>query len=357
MQKKISIAIISASANYVGGHWVQAKQIIDKLKDESSVLAIHFPIDPQFPKLFSWVKKVAYLRTIFNTALYIFLLFLKIGKFDVLHIFSASYFSFLLAPAPAVFIGRLFGKKIILNYHSGEAEDHLKRSYWIINNVFKRVDTLVVPSLYLKEVFERFGFHAVAIFNVVDLEIFAFKKRGSFKPKFLVNRSLEPMYNVSCILKAFRIIQDYYPEAELIVIGHGSEANTLKSHANDLSLKNISFAGAVGHQNMPEYFARADFFLNTSNIDNMPISILEAFASGLPVISTNAGGIPYIIEDNRNGFLVDLNDHEAVAKKAIFLLRNQEEATRLSYTAREDCEKYYSWEANREKWLKLYSVL
>ena len=225
---------------------------------------------------------------------------------------------------------------------------------WIIEKALKQVDTLVVPSLYLKNVFERFGFHAEVVFNVVDLETFRFRKRERFQPRFLVNRSLEPMYNVDCVIRAFQIIQESYPEAELVVVGSGREEIDLKNLAKDLKLKNVLFAGGVEHQKMSDYFIKEDFFLNASNIDNMPISILEAFSSGLPVISTNAGGIPYMVDDSRNGFLVNLNDHEAIAQKAIYLLNHPEVASRFAYEARRDCEKYYSWEANRDKWLNLY---
>lgn len=165
------------------------------------------------------------------------------------------------------------------------------------------------------------------------------------------------MYNVGCFLKAFRIIQDSCPEAELFVIGSGSEEKNLRRLSKELGLQNVFFTGVIEHEKMPDYLAKADFLLNASNIDNMPISILEAFSCGLPVISTNAGGIPYIVDDNRNGCLVRLNNHEAMAEKAIFLITNQAVAKQITYEAREDCEKFYSWKVNRDKWLKLYNNL
>lgn len=215
---------------------------------------------------------------------------------------------------------------------------------------------MVVPSLYLKKIFEQFGFQTEVILNVVDLETFAFKKREKFQPKFLVNRGLEPMYNVGCVLKAFQIIQDSYPEAELIVIGSGSEEKSLRKLSKELDLKNVSFTGVIEHTKMPDYLAKADFLLNASNIDNMPISILEAFSSGLPVISTEAGGIPCIIKDGENGMLVPLNDENSLAKKAIYLIENQGIARKIAEKAWENCRTKYSWEANRRKWLDLYGA-
>jgi len=351
----MKVCIIAPYPGFPGGQIIQALEIIRGFKKEG--LKVHFlPVNPPLNGAWGWFQRVKYFRTLVNTVAYFFRLFRSIKNFDILHVFSASYFSFLLAPTPAVLIGRFFGKKVILNYHSGEAEDHLKRSFRIVNKVFKKVDALVVPSLYLKKIFEQFGFQAEVIFNVVDLGTFAFKKRENFKPRFLVNRSLEPMYNVGCVLKAFKIVQDSYPEAELFVIGSGSEEKNLRKLSKELDLKNVFFTGVIEHEKIPDYLSKADFLLNASNIDNMPISILEAFSCGLPVISTNPGGIPYIIEDDRNGFLVNIDDHEAIAKKAIFLLNNPGVAIRVAWTARQDCEKFYSWEVNRDKWLKLYKV-
>jgi len=93
----------------------------------------------------------------------------------------------------------------------------------------------------------------------------------------------------------------------------------------------------VGRKSIPDYYDQSDFMLNASNIDNMPMSILEAFSSGIPVISTEAGGIPYIIRDGENGMLVSLDDDQAMAEKAIYLLENQRVAERIAEQALQDC--------------------
>jgi glycosyltransferase involved in cell wall biosynthesis len=164
------------------------------------------------------------------------------------------------------------------------------------------------------------------------------------------------MYNVACVLRAFRLIQKKYPEAELTIIGCGSQEAFLKSFSRNLKLKNVAFLGKVSWDRIAKYYRKADFMLNASNIDNLPMSILEAFSSGIPVISTAAGGIPYMIEDSVNGLVVPLDDEKAMAEKAICLLENQVLARSIAKRAREDCTKNYSWDTNRGKWLSIYGV-
>ena len=94
-------------------------------------------------------------------------------------------------------------------------------------------------------------------------------------------------------------------------------------------------------------------FLNTSSIDNMPVSIIEAFAAGLPVVTTDAGGIPYMISDRKNGHMVGVNDHEAVAERLLELVDRPEEVRRLSQIGREEVAKY-TWDSVGPQWIALY---
>jgi len=105
---------------------------------------------------------------------------------------------------------------------------------------------------------------------------------------------------------------------------------------------------------MPALCDAADVYLNASNVDNMPLSILEAFAAGLPVVTTDAGGIPYIVEHERTGLLVPMNDCEALAAQALRLLEDAEFALRLARGARAECDKY-RWAAVRGLWVEFYN--
>ena len=152
---KLRVAIVVASLRIVGGHSVQARRLLNGWAHDSEVDAWIVPINPVPPKPFDRLLRVKYLRTIVTQLCYWPLLVRELRRADVVHVFSASYSSFLLAPLPAIVIARLFGKRVLLNYHSGEAEDHLRRS-WIARTALRRhVGMNVVPSAFLKDVFKR----------------------------------------------------------------------------------------------------------------------------------------------------------------------------------------------------------
>lgn len=336
----------------MGGQAVQADDLLRRFRQDGFTVGF-LPVNPQLPGFFGKLQRVKYVRTLLTLPAYVLSLLRNVPKFDVLHLFSASYTSFLLAPAPAAIIGKLFGKRVVLNYHSGEAEDHLRKSSATIKRVLRYVDVLAVPSEYLRGVFGSFGIAATVIPNVVDMERFAYAGRVVFRPRFLVARMLEPLYNVGCVLRTFRLIQNRFPEAVLTILGNGSQEQALRQEAIALGLQNVHFAGLVERATIPQYYADHDIMLNASNIDNLPLSILEAFAAGLPVVSTEAGGIPHMITDRQSGMLVALNDCQSLAERALELLDNQEMAGAIAAAAYSECKKY-AWAAVREQWMKVY---
>jgi glycosyltransferase involved in cell wall biosynthesis len=274
----------------------------------------------------------------------------------VIHIFSASYLSFLIAPTPAILVAKLYRRKIILNYHSGEAEDHLRRWRRSTIPILKRVDAVVVPSKYLVRVFEDFGIPATAIFNIVELDKFSYRERLEIRPLFFSNRNLEPHYGVDCVLRAFAIIQRRIPEAALTIAGDGSQRSALEDLNRQLDLKQTSFLGRVEHDEMYQLYSNSDIFLNASKIDNQPLSILEAFACGLPVVTTDAGGIPDMVTNGETGFVVAVGDCEALAERAVKLLKDNSFAIVISRRALVECQRY-TWDVVCDQWLHLYHKL
>src|SRR5262245_58736790 len=124
--QKIRVLVVAPSLRILGGQAVQANYLIEHLSQEPSFEVSFLPHNPRLPGPLRLLQLIKYVRTIVTSLIYCLALALRIPKHDVIHIFSASYFSFLLAPTPAILIAKLFGKKAILNYHSGEAEDHLR---------------------------------------------------------------------------------------------------------------------------------------------------------------------------------------------------------------------------------------
>jgi L-malate glycosyltransferase len=356
LDRPVRVLIVAPSFDIVGGQSVQAANLLNYLKRESGVEVSFLPINPRLKGLIGRLQKIKYIRTVITSIAYIFTLLFRVPAYDCIHIFSASYCSFLLAPTPAILISKLFGKKVLLNYHSGEAEDHLRRWSRTALPTLRLSDVIIVPSEYLVDIFRKFNLQARAIYNTVETGHYRFRPRHPLKPVFLSNRNFQAHYNVKCVLRAFSLIQSSYSEASLIVAGDGPEAESLTMLSNELGLRNITFAGQLHPKEMRELYNRADIYLNGSEIDNMPLSILEAYACGLPVISTKAGGIPYILTHEKTGILVNLNDHKGMAESAMRLLDDEVLAERIIKNARNECLKY-DWENVRREWLSVYNEL
>jgi glycosyltransferase involved in cell wall biosynthesis len=352
----VRVLIVAPSLDILGGQAVQAARLLERLREEPTLEVSFLPINPRLPGALRALQRVKYVRTVATSLAYVATLLARVRSYDVIHVFSASYFSFILAPTPAILVAKLYGKKIVLNYRSGEASDHLARWRRSTRPVLRLVDAIVAPSGYLVDVFARFGFKARSIFNFVDTARFRFRERSPLRAVFLSNRNLEPLYNVACVLRAFALIQQRHADARLVVAGEGSQRAELESLALELNLRNVEFVGRVAHSHMNELYEAADIYLNSPNIDNMPGSIIEAYASGLPIVTTDAGGIPYILIDGATGLLIPRGDHEAMARAALGLLADEELARTLARQGHEECRKY-SWTAVRDEWLRLYREL
>src|SRR5215217_1009878 len=329
MPEPVRVLIIAASLDILGGQAVQAQRLIQRLQNEPSVEVSFLPINPRLPGVLRKLQSIKYVRTVTTSILYCLNLLRQVRKHDVVHIFSASNFSFRIAPTPAILIGRLYGKKILLNYHSGQAEAHLQRWRRSTIPILNLVDKVVVPSEFLVKVFSKFGIETSAIFNDIDLKRFEFREQVPLRPLFLSNRNLEALYGVDCILRAFALIQRQAPEAVLTVVGYGTQREALERLKSELKLRNISFTGRIDHEDIYQHYAASDIYLNASRVDNQPLSIIEAFACGLPVVTTDAGGIPYMVTDGETGFVVCVDDHEALANRALDLLTRQNTAMEM----------------------------
>jgi L-malate glycosyltransferase len=352
----VRVCILAPSIDVLGGQSRQAERLMIGLAAENSLEIGFIPHNPRFSRPLQFLQRIKYVRTVVNTLVYWITAIVRLWRYDVIHAYSASYYSYLLSVLPIILLSKLYGKKILLNYHSGEAEDHFTKWSRTAVPFIRMADLIVVPSGYLVDVFARFGLRAVAIPNVVELEVFRYRERSPTRPVFLTSRLHEPLYNVQCVLRAFAIVQRRVPEASLIVAGDGWMRPQLEALASELGLQNTRFLGRVPWGDMPDLYDAADVYLTATNIDNMPGSVIECMSCGLPVVTTDAGGVPYIVTHDETALIVPRDDHEAMATQALRLLDDDTLAVRIARNGRRECTRY-AWPAVRSAWLDAYHEL
>lgn len=348
---RLKIAVIAASLEIPGGQGIQAQALKEGLIRDGYVVSF-IPINPVFPRGMRWVRRIPILRTLLNQLLYLPYL-MGLRQVDVVHVFSASYWSFLLAPAPAIWLAHLFGKHIVLHYHSGEADDHLAHWGVLVHPWLRMVHRIVVPSEYLQNIFSQYGYRTEVIRNIVDTVRFAYRERSPLRPRLLSIRNLEPHYRVDVLIRAFALLKIRYPEATLIVAGQGSEANRLYELADSMRIDGIHFIGRIEPESVPALYDKTDIFVNAAVIDNQPVSILEAFAAGLPVVTTGTGDIAAMVLHGEAGIIVPQSDPTAVAIAIEKLIEHPDKAMRMAKRAKAEVDRY-TWPRTRTQWATIY---
>jgi glycosyltransferase involved in cell wall biosynthesis len=335
-----------------GGQAVEAQTLLTGFADDPAMQVELQPIDPRIPGA---LQRVRGIRTLVRLPVFYAGLLRRVLRADVVHVFTAAFWPFLLTTTPAILCARLLRRPVILNYRDGRARDHLK--YRAVRWVLRRATRLVFPSEFLRDVFAEYGLQGSVISNVVDLERFTFRKREPLRPVLISSRLLEELYAVENSIRAHQELRRQIPGAQLIILGDGDRRAALEALVAEEGMAGVEFVGRVAHETMGMWFDRADILVNSSRIDNMPHCLIEAFAAGIPVVTTACGGIPYIVQHERNGLLVASDDPRAMAEAARRLLDNPALARALIAAGRVDCEARYSWPAVRRQWTRLYAEL
>jgi glycosyltransferase involved in cell wall biosynthesis len=352
---RIRVAFVAPTLRYVGGQAVQADLLLRNWQGDREVTTRFIPVDSRLPYGLQWIEHVPLLRTMVREPFYVASLYRGLKSVDVAHIFSASYSSFLLAPLPAWMVARWLGKKVLINYRSGECRDHLKKST-IARHVLEKTDSIVVPSGYLVDVLSDFGLQAQIVPNIVDLSQFRYRRRRPLRPHLVCTRGFHPYYGVDVVVRAFAEVQKSYPEARLDLVGGGMLEARIRQLVRQLSLSGVHFLGVVQHKDIAESYDQGEIFVNGSNLDNMPVSVLEAFASGTPVVTTAPESMRYIVDHERTGLLSQPGDASALAQNILRVLKDPELATRVAENAFAELSRY-SWKSVHDQWLRVYEQL
>ncbi len=304
----------------------------------------------------AWAGRVPVLRAVFRLLPYLLQLWRAAGRVQVLHLFANSGWAWHLFAAPALWIARLRGTPVIVNYRGGLLDEFLTRAPGHVQRDLCRATLRVTPSPFLQRVFARHGLTAEVVPNIIDLTRFAPVPPRSFgsAPRLVVARNLEPIYDIGTAIRALVHVRRRFADATLTVAGSGPELERLQALVTNLGLDGaVRFSGRIENSAMPQLYAQADCVVNSSTVDNMPISLLEAFASGLPVVSTDAGGIPDILAHGVSGLLVPVGDAEAMGREVCRVLESPALAAGLAAAGRAEAEKY-AWPRVKALWLDAY---
>lgn len=228
---------------------------------------------------------------------------------------------------------RLFKIKYIPILHGGNLPNRIANSPKMSKLIFTNSYNNISPSGYLKFEFEKKGYQTAVIPNIIELDSYKFKVRKNLKPHLLYVRAFAEIYNPIMALHVLKELRKMHIDAKLCMIGPDRDGilEEFKRKVEALELENyVEITGVLSKENWHKKSEEFDIFINTTNIDNTPVSVIEAMALGLPVISTNVGGIPYLISHEENGLLVQKNDIAAMVEFIEELLANKHEKISLN---------------------------
>ncbi len=356
MGSSLHIGLVGPLPPPSGGMANQTLQLAKLLREEDIQVDVVQTNAAYKPK---WVGSIPVMRAFFRLVFYIINLWSVCGRVDLFHIMANSGWSWHLFTMPAVWIAKLRGVPTVINYRGGEAEKFFSQSFKYVKPTLNACSSIVVPSRFLEEVFSKRDVTTQIIANIIDLDRFnsTNNKSQQFTPHILVTRNLELIYDNETAIKAFNEILATYPKAGLTIAGTGPELENLQSLVEHLGLtQQVNFTGRVDTQQMPALYQSADIMLNPSRVDNMPNSILEALASGVPVVSTNVGGIPYMVEHDNSALLVGPEDYMAMANAIRKVLEDKQYQQNLVNSGLALVQQF-AWSEVSKHWLSLYKKL
>lgn len=316
--KGLRVALVGPLAPPAGGMALQTAQLADLLGSEGIQVQIVQTNKAYWP---AWIARVPVLRAASRFVPYVFRLWVMSRRCDVMHLMANSGWSWYLFATPAIWISHWRGTPVVVNYRGGGAGEFLARRPRFVLATLARANALIVPSGFLQNIFKTFNIQATVVPNAVNLSRFAPGAQADhgaqMAPHIIVTRNLEPIYDNESAVRALALLRKSHPQARLTLTGTGPELVRLQQLVNVLGLSTaVVFAGRLQADQMADLYRSAQLMWNPSIIDNSPNSVLEALASGVPIVSTNVGGVPYLLSNEMNGLLVEPRQPKALAKAA-----------------------------------------
>jgi glycosyltransferase involved in cell wall biosynthesis len=258
----------------------------------------------------------------------------------------------------AAVIVKFLNKKLIFTIHGGSVPDSIKNKTQQYLSLLKKADSITVPSGYIAKSLNEHSIQSELIENSISLKKYPFAPKGKLTHTLLWMRAFSDIYNPLMAVKVVAELKKKYPDIKIYMGGPdlGGLQATQKL-IEELGLQdNIEIVGFMNFQAKIKYARQASVYISTNKIDNAPVSFLEMWAMGLPVISTNVGGVPYLVNDGENGLLIEQNDYTSMAEKVSKIFENKALADKLVNNGR---TKVLNYDQNTvyEKWDKLLMTL
>jgi len=288
--------------------------------------------------------------------IYVFLRYRTKVRMVLIDTYSTSnfWYAFIMALFCQIFL-----KPYIPILRGGDLQNRLIHSKFTSNWLFSRAYKNISPSLFLKDTFERRNHKVSYIPNFININDYPIKTRKTFDPKLLFVRSFHQIYHPELAIEILKRLQKVYPQSKLCMVGPDKDGTIQKVKKLIAKYNLQDYVKLPGKLNKPDWIKLSedyDFFINTSRVDNMPVSVIEAMAVGLPIISTNVGGIPYLIENEKEGLLVEPENSEDFFQKIHYMMENQAHTKEMIQNARRKAESF-DWEAIKHQWFKIINEL
>lgn len=275
------------------------------------------------------------------------------GNIVIIDVYSSNNFYY------AIIVSLLCKAKMmpyIAVIRGGEFPQRMKRSPIKVEFLLNNAAAVIAPSNYIKERMKKEWKGEVQVIpNTIDIKKYKFRHRKDITPRLLWVRSFHKVYNPNLALDVLKYLKKNFPQARLCMVGPDKDGSLelFKEYAKKLNLQNsIELTGRLSKQDWHKKSEDYDIFLNTTNADNTPVSVMEAMALGMPVITTNVGGIPYLFEDKKEGLMVPPKNPVAIADQVMKLLNDVSYTSQLSEAARKKaCQ--WDWTIVKKQWIKV----
>lgn len=349
--RPVRIGLVGPLPPPSGGMANQTRQLARLLSEAGlgvSLVQVNAPYRPQ------WVEHLPVVRAFARLLPYTIHLWRTAATVDLVHVMANSGWAWHLFAAPAIWVASLRGKPVIVNYRGGEAEGFFKKQFFGVRPTLNRASMVVVPSAFLEAVFAKWAVPTRIVPNIIDLSRFH-PTSPPGQIHLVVTRNLEDLYDIPTAIEAFAIVRKRHPSARLTIAGTGPKHSELEAMCGRLGLADaVRFTGRLDNERMAGLYQSATLMLNPSLADNMPISLLEAMASGVPIVSTNVGGIPYLARDGITALLVAPKNPQAMANAVLRLLDDPRLVRRLREAGLSDVQQY-TWDHVRGRLFDVYA--